>query len=327
MNSVPMNATCPLQVRVKGLRLNTLDEGSHELIMNGESIPACVDPFQNAIGLTDALYEIWANLTQHPTNFSNQVYPLANEHLMETLRIELEGGYKTTIPHCELISLQRGADVNGIGDYTVTNRSNIMASVSSGVTDLGTNFGILLGGAFLASTYLRIDYEENVFGLTPAEGILGNSQQSSIHKVCSKDTSIPSKANSTISDASSPAALDSAGDSNGDKRNGGLSTDAKATIGGSVAGGVIALIGVVIAYMAYRHAKRAEKERRQSEAQKMEMEMERSRTMSTYVGMSPQIGLGLSPGSRALDPNSPELNVSKEKTASVELPKPAMGNV
>lgn len=118
MNAVPMNATCPLQVRVTGMRLNTLDQGSHELFQGAEAVPACVDPFQNAIGLTDALYETWARATQHPTDFANQIYPLENEHLMETLEIELEGGYRTTIPHCELVSLQRGADINGIGDYS-----------------------------------------------------------------------------------------------------------------------------------------------------------------------------------------------------------------
>jgi len=320
MNAVGMNATCPLRVRVRAMTLNTLDQGSHDLITTGESIPACVDPFQNAIGLPNDLYTIWANVTQHPPDFGNQIYPLANEHLMETLDIELEGGYRTRIPHCELVSLQRGADVNGIGDYTVTNRSRIMASVSSGINDLGEDFGILLGGAFLANTYVRIDYENAVFGLSRAEGVQGNSQVNPLQKVCSKDTSIPTKANDTLADSSSPAALDA---EKAGGNGGGLSTDAKATIGGSVAGGVIALIGVVIAYMAYKHAKKAEYARKQSEAEKMDLE--RARTMSTYVGMSPQIG-GVSPGLKPMDGLAEAASGGKEVTA-MGLPKAALGSV
>lgn len=279
MNSVPINATCPLQVRIKGITLNN-DEGSHDLIPDGLSVPACIDPYQNAIGFTDALYAIWANLTQHPTvpdgpPFTNQTYPLDNERLIDTLDIELEGGYTTRISHCELISLQRGADLNGVGDYTVTNSSRIMASVSSGATDLGTNFGVLLGGAFLASTYLKIDYEEGVFGLAKARGPVRDSPKPSLVKVCSKDTSIPKKANDSIAEASSPAALDAKKDTGA----GGISADTKATIGGSVAGGIIALIGVVIAYFTYKHAKGAERARKQSEAERLEIELERTRTL------------------------------------------------
>jgi hypothetical protein len=137
-------------------------------------------------------------------------------------------------------------------------------------------------------------------------------------KVCSKDTSIPTKTNDTIADASSPAALDDKKDTGG----GGLSADAKATIGGSVAGGVIALVGVAIAYMAYKHAKASENARKQSEAEKLEMELERVRTMSTYVGMSPV--------PRAMDSFSPHVGSISEEGGSrskMELPKAALGPV
>lgn len=322
MNSMPMNATCPLRVRVTGITLQN-DVGSHPLITDGEAVSACVDPFQNAIGLTDALFAIWSNLTEHPTaendpTFTEQTYPLANERLMDTLTIELEGGYATTISHCELVSLERGADLQGVGEYTVTNSSRIMASVSSGRSDLGTNFGVLLGGVFLSSTYLTIDYENNQFGLAPVRTRAGSSQAPSVNRVCSKDTSIPPVGNATLPTSSNHTGLADKKDDSG----GGLSTDAKATIGGSVAGGVIAIAGVIIAFLAYKHAKSAEKARRQSEAEKMDIE--RARTESTYIGMSPM--------SRPGEFASPNIGLGvgletqeRKHSEGVELPKAALG--
>jgi hypothetical protein len=311
MNAVPMNTTCPLRVLVKALTLNN-DEGSHPLISEGQSIPACIDPFQNAVGITDALYSIWANLTQHPTEadgppFTDQTYPLANERLIGTLDIDLEGGYSTTISHCELVSFERGANLEDIGEYTVINNSRIMASVSHGPTDLGDNFGILLGGAFLASTYLRINYENNQFSLAPS--VSGKNISPNVQKVCSKNTTILPKTNGTVP-AASPTPSSSGSNS-------GLSADTKATIGGSVAGGVIALIGVAIAYLAYRHARKSEDARRKSEAEKLEIV--RARTMSTYVGMSP-----MSKPPDAGSPSAAEPDGGKPSIAAVELPKSAM---
>jgi hypothetical protein len=313
MNSVPMNTTCPLQVRVKALTLNS-DEGAHPLIGDGQSIGACIDPFQNSIGLTDALYSIWANLTQHRTEadgppFTDQTYPLANERLIDTLDIELEGGYSTTVSHCELVSLQRGANLEDVGEYTVINNSRIMASVSHGQTDLGTDFGILLGGAFLASTYLRIDYETNQFSLAPC--VSGRNILPNIHKQCSKDTSIPSKTNGTI-----PAATTTS-PSTGNSSHG-LSTDTKATIGGAVAGGVIALVGVAIAWLAYQHAQRSEAARRKSEAETLGLD--RPRTLSTYKGMSP-----MPSQADAVSPKTYQSVAGKPSVPSVELPKSIIG--
>ncbi|KIW07988.1 uncharacterized protein PV09_01887 [Verruconis gallopava] len=308
MNTIPMNSTCPLQVWVSAMNLNN-DEGSHPLITGGQKVPACVDPFQSAIGVTDALYAIWANVTRHPTEpdgpaFTDQTYPLANERLMDTLDIELEGGYNTTISHCELISLQRGANFDDIGEYSVVNTSRIQASVSYGPTDLGDNFGILLGGVFLASTYLRIDYENNQFSLAPS--VVGGSPSPNVQKVCSKDISLPSKTNKTVPEASSSAESGNVAT--------GLSADTKATIGGSVAGGVIGLMGVVITYLAYKHSKKVEKHRRESEA-----EMKRIQTMSTYVGTSP-----VPKPEDASSPTHSGLGTGTSILASEELPKPAL---
>jgi hypothetical protein len=313
MNAFAMNTTCPLRVRITSLKLNN-DGGAFELISGDQGIEACVDPFQNAIGFTDALYAIWANVTQHPTEadgppFTDQTYPLANEHLIDTIDIELEGGYSTTVSHCELVSLERGANLDNIGEYSVVNSSRIMAAISHGPTDLGTDFGVLLGGAFLARTYLRIDYENNQFGLAPA--ISGSSVSANVHKVCSRDTSVPNKTNDTIPTTSpKPASNSGAG--------AGLSTDTKATIGGSVAGAVIALVGVYITYKAYRHSQRADEARRKNDAEMLDIG--RSRTFSTNSGMSPrpEASNAMSPGTGRTDGEAPSVSPLKLPEARID---------
>ncbi|TID16795.1 aspartic-type endopeptidase [Venturia nashicola] len=112
------------------------------------------------------MYRRWEDATEHPTYnatppFTSQSYPDANEHLIGSLYIELEGGYNTTISHTELESVERGQKLDGLGEYAPLNNGRIMASVAHGPADYGTDFGMLRGGVFLASTYVFVDYESS----------------------------------------------------------------------------------------------------------------------------------------------------------------------
>ena len=203
--SFPMNISCPLRVKVKDVVLNN-DEGSFPMLNVGESVPACIDPLQNQLTFTDAMYRRWSEATQHPAQqptdappFTNQTCPAANEHLIGNLTIELEGGYKTTIPHYELVSLDRGPQLDEFGQYDTVNSSRIMAAVGTGLTDYGQEFGMLLGGVFLSSTYLTVNYDNGTFGLAPAVLERDNGD---IETVCSPNTSIPISSPSTTPSSS-----------------------------------------------------------------------------------------------------------------------------
>src|SRR2546423_1620334 len=199
MASFPMSISCPLRVKVKGVVLNN-DNGSFPMLDVGESVPACIDPLQNQLTFTDTMYRRWSEATQHPTQqptdappFTVQTYPAANEHLIDTLTIELEGGYQTTVPHYELVRLDRGAQLDESEQYDTGNSSRIMAAVGTGLTDYGQDFGMLLGGVFLSSTYLIIDYDRGTFGL--AHAVL-KRDESDIETVCSLNTTAPISATS-----------------------------------------------------------------------------------------------------------------------------------
>jgi hypothetical protein len=209
------------------------------------------------------MYDRWANETDHPNYnatppYTFQTFPSANEHLIGTLYIELEGGYNTTVSNIELVSDERGPRLDDLGEYAPLNNSRIMASVGRGSTDYGEDFGMLLGGAWLASTYVFVDYENNKFGLAPA--ILG-STQSDVKTQCSKDASIPP-----------PQAGANATTSSGSTTKTGTSTSDKIAIGVSIPAGVAAI--ATLAYMIYegyrRRQERKQKELR--EARKLELE-------------------------------------------------------
>jgi hypothetical protein len=115
----------------------------------GTSVNACVDALQNAFTLPTPLYQRWTEITGRPDApdpSDHQTYPRELEPLLGNLTIELEGGYKTVIPHYELINPDRRAILNDNGQYDVVeNSSCIQSGVITGPGDYGENFGILLG--------------------------------------------------------------------------------------------------------------------------------------------------------------------------------------
>jgi hypothetical protein len=169
MFAVNSSSPCPLQVHISDVIL-TYQNGSQYSIMAEiqESVPACIDPFQNVFTFTQPMYDRWANLTHHPAPmegsppYTDQTFPPEAEKYMQDLTIKLEGGYSVTIPHYELVSQERGSDSSGA--YAVINSSRIMAAISSqAIMQLP-----VLGGVFLSQTYLRVNYDRQVFQLAPA---------------------------------------------------------------------------------------------------------------------------------------------------------------
>ncbi|KAH0558549.1 hypothetical protein GP486_004792 [Trichoglossum hirsutum] len=158
---------CPLQVRVKDIRLGNI-RGSFTLLEGSDvDVNTCVDPWQNEITFPQSVYEQWAKLTEHPTKdshpweppFTEQTYPLGNEDLIDNLTIVLNDGFETVIPHRELVSQERGSDKEG--RYAILNASRMMAAVTSGDH-------MILGGVYLSQVYLQVDYNRRSFGLTSA---------------------------------------------------------------------------------------------------------------------------------------------------------------
>jgi hypothetical protein len=208
-----MPIPCALVVKVMAFTLNN-DLGSFPMIDRDRPMLACVDPMQNAITLpTSVFHDKWAPATEWTSppggpkkTGDYQIYSKEQEHLLGSLTIELEGGYKSEIPHHELVNPQRGAVLNSNGQYGVLNQSVIQSAVNSGLTDYGLDFGILLGGAFLSSSYLAVNWDERVFSLAPS---MAHDQvgQSEILTVCSKDlSSQPSTGNLTTSGTATPNA-------------------------------------------------------------------------------------------------------------------------
>jgi hypothetical protein len=235
------NNSCPLQVVVKDIRLNNI-HGSFSLIADSEAtVPACVDPLLNRFTFTETMYDLFANLTDHPakraeaggSNFTRRTYPLENEPLIGSVTVELANGYTTTIPHYEFVSQERGADAEG--KFAVTNASRIM--VAAGIPS-GDSGGIVLGGVYLSQNYLLVDYANRMFHLAPAvTGTLGD-QDHDIVKVCGG------------------AALDGTDHPSG---SGGAESTTRAIVGG-VLGGLIALAAALglIAYVRGRRHKAQE---------------------------------------------------------------------
>jgi hypothetical protein len=182
-----INDSCPLQVLVKDIRLNNI-HGSFSLVADSEAtVPACIDPLQNQFTFTQTMYDLFANLTEHPvnpaeaggSNFTQQTYPVENEPLIGDITVELSNGYTTVIPHYEFVSQERGTDAEG--KYAVLNTSRIM--VRAGTTS-GDGSGMVLGGVYLSLNYLLVDYANQMFHLAPAViGELGD-QDHDIVKVC-----------------------------------------------------------------------------------------------------------------------------------------------
>jgi hypothetical protein len=250
LTAFPMAIDCPLRVKVKSVILNN-DSGAHQILNESQTVPACIDLLQNQLTFTDAMYAQWALVTEHsmapdgdsPTPFTPQTYPNSKEHLMDTLYIELEGGYNTTIPHYELIGPERGALLDHLGEYGVVNSSRIATGVGSGSTDYGTDFGMLLGGVFLASTYVFVDYENNKFGLAPAKL---QRDESEISTVCSKDQSIPPPASISPTTSASPTTTAS---SHGQS---GLSRSDKIAIGVSVPSIIAVFVGLIALFFQWK---------------------------------------------------------------------------
>ena len=111
---------------------------------------------------TNNMYNIWAAATNHPPNLDQQLYPLTSASLLGSLTITLDNGYMTNIPQYELVSQQRGTDLQG--KYSVLNESMLMTAIATTETE---ELIPTLGGVFLSQNYLFVDYDSNVFGLSP----------------------------------------------------------------------------------------------------------------------------------------------------------------
>ena len=186
-----INYNCPLQVLVRDIRLNNA-RGSFSLFADSEAtVIACVDPLQNQFTFTQTMYDIFANLTDHPSdptveggsNFTQQTYPLSSGRLLGNLTVELIDGYTTVIPNYEFVSQERGTDAEG--KYAVVNESRLM--VAAGTTGTSTMDGVdipILGGVYLSQNYLFVDFDSGVFRLAPA--VLGemDDQSHDIVQVC-----------------------------------------------------------------------------------------------------------------------------------------------
>ncbi|KAK0713232.1 hypothetical protein B0T26DRAFT_716833 [Lasiosphaeria miniovina] len=167
--SAPIN--CPLQVLLADVVLSNA-AGNHSLFGDPDSkVTACIDTIQNAFAFTPAMFAKWQGLTNWVASpgdggpdFTQQTYPLDREPLMGTLTIRLANGYTSVIPHYELVSNERGSDSQG--KYAVVNASRAMAAVQTGDSDLGRDTPVL-GGVFLSQNYLRVDYANNSFSLSP----------------------------------------------------------------------------------------------------------------------------------------------------------------
>jgi hypothetical protein len=239
---------CALRVNVTGVTLNNIN-GAVPILGAGQTITACVDPLQNAFTFPDDMYNVWAAATNHTfdsipgqDNFTYQTYLTSNEKFMNTLQIQIQGindVFTTTVPHYELVVPNRGSNPNQSGAYTILKDDQIQSAVSSGPTDYGENFGMLLGGVFASGLYMRIDYERGILSIAKAN--LGSSD-SDIRTVCSLDTTVPPPPSSTSDAPSSHSTANSNNSSNS-----GLDSGAKAGIAVGVVGAVGTIIAVFIA--------------------------------------------------------------------------------
>ncbi|KAH8890368.1 hypothetical protein GQ53DRAFT_782437 [Thozetella sp. PMI_491] len=160
---------CPLQVLVSDVILGNKD-GNFSLFSDPDAkVSACIDTIQNSFTLTQSMFAKFQSLGKHidydGSNYSSQSFPISSEPLLGTLTIKLANGYTSVIPHHELVGHERGTDAQG--KYAVVNNTRLQAAVASGQSDLGSNIPIL-GGVFLTSNYLEVDYEAGKFWLSPS---------------------------------------------------------------------------------------------------------------------------------------------------------------
>ena len=185
-----LDRPCPLQVLLQNVQVSNSEGELTSIIDSGSRIPACINPVENAFQFTQSMFNAWSNATQHPSNppadgsanFTDQIYPLSNEPLINELIVTLEGGYSVTIPHFELVTPQLGDNAQGL--FSVINSSRLEAAVTSN----GGRFDFpILGGVFLSQNYLRIDYEQGMFSL--AHAATGPVTNESIVSTCAVSSS------------------------------------------------------------------------------------------------------------------------------------------
>lgn len=233
-----LSVLCPLQVRIKDIRLNN-NRGSFSLFADpGSTIAACVDPLQNSFTFTQAIFDRFANLTEHPSNnsvaggaaFTPQTYPLQAEPLIGNLTIVLSNGYTTIIPHHELVSQERGSDAEG--KYSVVNASRLQVALGPGDKNDNGDIVPILGGVYLSQNYLLVDYAKQRFSLAPA--VVGRIKDDT-HKMITLCEGSPANGSSTV-------------DNNSNKKGQG------GTIAGAVVGGVAGI--VVVGFLIFLYRKR-----------------------------------------------------------------------
>jgi hypothetical protein len=93
---------------------------------------------------------------------TNLTYAAKNEPLIGTLNITLDGGFRTTVPHYELVNPDRGDGADS--SYALRNNGRIQSSITTDPTD----FDILLSGVLGAGVYMLIDYECGTVSLARA---------------------------------------------------------------------------------------------------------------------------------------------------------------
>ena len=205
-----LDTQCPLQVLVKDIRLNN-ERGSFSLFADSDAtVIACIDPLQNQFTFTPTMYNVFASLTEHPTdlameggsNFTEQTYPLSAAPLLGNITVELSNGYTTHVPNYEFVSQERGTDPQG--KYAVINESRLM--VAAGTTGTASLDGVqipILGGVYLSQNYLMVDWDSGVFKLAPAVPGEMDEQSHDVVRLCegmevelSHDSSLGSEAGS-----------------------------------------------------------------------------------------------------------------------------------
>jgi hypothetical protein len=248
-----MPIPCPIRVRLTGMTLNNV-HGSVPLLAPNETVAACIDLLQNAFTVTEDMFARWVVATNHtsdnPPNtppYDKQTYAADKEPLMGTLDVALEGGFNATVPHYELVNPDRGDGADG--SYALLNDSRIQSAVSTGPTDYGEGFGVLLGGVFGAGVYMLVDYERLTVSLAKANLSPGPQD---IRRVCSTNTSVGA---APPANATGPAAP-----------GGGLDGGSIAGIVLGVLGFLVAIPGVWYARLQYLHAVEQRKERLERQA-------------------------------------------------------------
>lgn len=205
-----MPIQCSLVVKVTSFIINN-NKGSFPVVEPGKSVLACIDPMQNGFYLPDDLYRRWTDFTERPDaprRTDYQTYPKELEGMLGSLHIVLEGGFNISIPHHELVSPDRRAILTDNGQYgVVENSSRIQAGVTSGKGDYGENYGILLGGIFLSSTYLFVDWDNGIFGLAPSQRI-NLTDPPLLQTVCSNNLTVLSLLKNTTRSAGGRSSSD-----------------------------------------------------------------------------------------------------------------------